>query len=51
MTRTEIDAIINLIEAKIDLYKARNSSDGGLSESLREMQCERDLRELATDND
>lgn len=50
MTRDEIDAIINLIDAKIDLYKARNSSDGGLAESLREMQYKQYLRELASDD-
>lgn len=50
MTKEEIQAIIDLIDAKIAIYAARNSSDGGLIESLLASQYERTLKELASDD-
>ena len=46
MTREQMNKLIELIDAKIAEAAARYSSDGGLSEYIRVMDLEKELREL-----
>lgn len=49
MTRTELYALLTIIDAKINTYNARDSSDGGLIESIREQQLVEDFCEKYID--
>lgn len=46
MTREQMEKLLEVIDAKIAEAASRHSSDGGLSEYIRVMELEKELREL-----
>lgn len=46
MTREQLDKLLEYIEAKISASEARDSSDGGLSESIRVSEITKELYDL-----
>lgn len=49
MTKQELYLIIELIDAKIALHNAADTSDGGLAESIRVNEIEKELYQLTKD--
>lgn len=50
MTKEQADKLIDLIDAKISELAARNSSDGGLSESIRVSELTKEFYETLENN-
>jgi len=51
MSKEIVLKLMDWVSAKLDEYNARDTSDGGLSESLRVMNIEEELRILMKDED
>lgn len=51
MTREQLDKLLELIDAKIAEADARYSYDGGLSEYIRVMNLEKELRDMFPQED
>lgn len=49
MTKAQLAKLIELMDAKLSEYHARDSSDGGLIESIRISEITKELLELCND--
>jgi len=50
MTKEQADKLLDLIDAKFSEFAARNSSDGGLSESIRVIELTKEFYETLENN-